>query len=128
MPKLGVTLRSRKPIFDLNSIQQLAGGSLAFGYRGGMSGVAGEIGIGKGNASEGGAAQDLARRRLAVLAEEKSRLRTAIGVPPAVEDDAGDIALGVEARSGEHLGKLLARLSFIIDEGVERSSARPAVC
>ena len=102
----------------LNAIQQLTGSSLAFGDGGGVSGVAGQVSVGKSDASERRSAQNLARRRLPVFAEEEPRLWTAIGMPPSIEDDASHIAFGIEARAGEHLRKLLSRLSLVIDEGV----------
>ena len=57
-----------------------------------------KIGIGEADAVEGRGAQNLSRAWLAVLAEEKAGLRAQIGVAPAVQNYAGDIALGIESQ------------------------------
>ncbi len=58
---------------------------------------AGQVGIGEADAVEGRGAQDLSRGWLAVLAEEKAGLGAQIGMAPAVQNYAGDIALGIES-------------------------------
>src|SRR5580698_10185891 len=78
---------------------------------------AGQIGVGKSNPAKGRAAQDFARRRLAVRAEEESRLRTQVRVPPTVQNDSGDVASGVETRARKHRIKLLANLPLVVFEG-----------
>jgi hypothetical protein len=44
-------------------------------------------------------------------------LRIDEGVPKAVEDDSGDVALGVEAGGGEPVGELFANTVSVVVEG-----------
>src|SRR5512138_2858214 len=67
----------------------------------------GEIGISKSYPSKRRVAQNVARGRLPIFAEEKSRLRIQIGVAPPVQDDACNITLGVETGPSKHLAQLL---------------------
>ena len=61
-------------------------------------------------------AQDIARRRLAVDAEEESRLRIHVRVSPAIENDSGDIPAWIESTRREHVGHLLAECSLVLGE------------
>ena len=76
-----------------------------------------QICIRKRNAAEGSLAQDLPRRGLAVFAEEKARLRAQIRVPPAIQDDPGNVTLGIESGTCKHIGKLLTDPTFVFPEG-----------
>src|SRR5579863_2340532 len=82
-----------------------------------MVGRAGEIGVREGDAPERSAAQYLAWRGLAVSPEEEAGLRTAERVSPAIEDDACDVALGIEAGTREHVVELLADASLVFAIG-----------
>src|SRR3569832_1636446 len=77
---------------------------------------ASEVSIREGDASERSAAQDVARCGLAVRAEEESRLRAQIGMPPAIENDRGDITPRIEACLGEHARELLADAPLVFSE------------
>src|SRR5450759_3956196 len=66
---------------------QLLHGAIRFADGVAVIRCAGEIGIRKSNATVRSIAQDVARRRLAVDAEEEPRLRIHIGVTPAIEND-----------------------------------------
>ena len=90
------------------SIQKLSGSPLGFGDCSLMVGIAGEVCVRKRNTAEAGLAQNVARRRLAIPAEEKAGLRATVGMAPAVEDDAGYVAPSIEARGSEHIRQLFA--------------------
>src|SRR5271167_946242 len=79
-----------------------------------MSGVSGEISIGERNPPKWRAAQDFTICRLSILAKEETWLRAAVGVSPAIEHYARNVALGVEARCSEHLCELLAHPPLVI--------------
>src|SRR2546428_2279351 len=49
-------------------------------------------------------------------AEEEAGLRAQIGVPPAVEDDAGNVALRIKSNGRKHLRELLADTAFVFAE------------
>ena len=74
----------------------------------------GEIAVGKGDAAEWFSAQDLSRGWLSIQTKEKAWLGTEISVPPAVENDAGDISLRIKSVAGKHGGHLVADLPFIV--------------
>ena len=75
-----------------------------------------EIAVGKGDSSERFSAQDLSRRGLPIQTKEKPWLRTKVGVPPTIKNDAGNISLRVKSVRGKHRGHLLADLPFIVAE------------
>ena len=79
-----------------------------------VAGVAGQVRVGECNPSKGGFAQHIAGRRLAVLSVNKSGLRDDEVVPPAVQNNAGNIAPRLKSRGREHLRKLLAHLALEI--------------
>src|SRR5579863_9427055 len=79
---------------------------------------AGEVGVGERDAAEWGGAENFARRRLAVRTEEKAGLRAEVRMAPAIQNDAGDVALRVEACAGKHLRELFTNAPFVF---VERS-------
>src|SRR5437762_13394447 len=61
--------------------------------------------------------QHIPRRRLAVRAEEKSRLRIHVRVSPAIEDDSRDVSARIESAGREHVGHLFAECSLVLCEG-----------
>src|SRR5580765_248561 len=77
---------------------------------------AGKICVRKSDPSEGSGAKDFAGSRLAVLAEEESGRWAQVSVPPAIEDDACDVAAGIESAAREHFGELLANLALVFAE------------
>src|SRR5271169_1631617 len=77
---------------------------------------ASQIRIRKGDAAERGVAQDFTRSRLSARAKEESRLRTQIGVAPAVQDNAGDVAPGIESSTRKHHRELLADAAFVFSK------------
>src|SRR5262249_29588542 len=88
---------------------------------------AGEIGVGKCDAAKRSGAQNFARRGFAVRAEEETRLRIQVSVSPAIEDDASDVALGIEASGCEHSLELLADAAFDLREAGAQQFGAPAV-
>ena len=75
--------------------------------------LAGQFRVAEGDAPVAFAYR-LARRRRAVTAEIKPGLRRDIGMSPAVQDDGGDIALGVKPGHAEQFLHLFAHLDFNI--------------
>ena len=87
----------------------------------------GQIGVGKRDAAKRRIPQDFTRRGICVRAEEEARLGAQVGVPPAVQNDAGDIPLAVDsapANIDENCSRM--RLSYSRKE-VDSNSARPRV-
>src|SRR5207302_6031261 len=78
---------------------------------------AGKFGVCERDAAERGRAENFARRGLPASSEEEAGLRTQIGVAPAVEHDAGNVALRVESNGRKHLGELVADSTFVFAEG-----------
>ena len=71
--------------------------------------------------------QDVPRRRHAVGAEEKPRLRIHVRMTPAIENDAGDVAARIESAGREHVGELLAERALVLRERrAEQLRASPA--
>src|SRR5215469_584569 len=97
-----------------NLIQQLTDRSMGLANRGAMIGSPGEIGVGKRNPAEGCGAQDLSRCRAPIFAEEKPRLGADVSVPPAVENNSGDVPCGLESGRGKHFTQLRPDLTLII--------------
>ena len=77
----------------------------------------GQVRVREGDPSKGGPSQNFPGRRLSLLAKEESRSRTEIGVTPAVEDDSGNVAAGIESRTREHLAELLPKLALLLAKG-----------
>src|SRR6516225_10159370 len=71
--------------------------------------------------------QHLARRRLAVLPEEKSRLWTQVRMPPAVQYDSRNILPRVEPCAPEHLRELLPNPLLIFPKRRRQHLPAPAV-
>src|SRR5580700_4194 len=63
-----------------------------------------------------GSTQYIAGCRLAVDTVEKARSGGDVRVPPAIEDNACDVAAGIKAGSTEELHHLLADLCFVVPE------------
>jgi len=61
-------------------------------------------------------AADSPRRRLSVLAEEETRLRAEVGVAPAIQNQAGDVAAGVEARRLQTSWRIVADPALVLAE------------
>src|SRR5262249_738795 len=72
--------------------------------------------VGKGHAAEGSGTKYFARCRCAIGAKEEAGLRTEVGVAPAIQNDAGDMALDVKTHTGKHLGKLFTDLALVLAE------------
>src|SRR5580704_19072211 len=87
----------------------------------------GQIGIGKCDPAEWCVAQDLPGGRSALLSEEETRLRAQVGMAPAVQNNAGDIAPRVEAGAGEHCRELFADLLLIVPERSTHQLAPAAI-
>src|SRR5438552_3854834 len=77
---------------------------------------AGEIRIRKRDPTVRLIPQHIPRRRLAVRAEEKSRLRIHVRVSPAIEDDSRDVPARIKPAGREHVGHLLAERPLILRE------------
>ena len=60
------------------------------------------------------AAEHIAWRGLAIAAGVEAWAGRDVGVSPAIEDDAGDIALGVESARAEHLHHLLEDRGLVV--------------
>src|SRR2546423_15536152 len=60
--------------------------------------------------------QDVPRRRLAVSAEEKARLRIHVRMPPAIENDSRDVPPRIEPAGREHVTELLAERALVLRE------------
>src|ERR1700733_11500760 len=60
--------------------------------------------------------QRLARRRLPIFPKEKSRLRIAVRMPPAIQNNSRDVPLRIESRPAKHEIHLLANplLVFLV--------------
>ena len=78
--------------------------------------VASEVRVGERHAPEWRPSKHVRRRRLAVLAEEESRLRAQIRVTPSVQDDSRDVTLRIETRLRKHVRKLFTNPAFILAE------------
>src|SRR5689334_6328100 len=87
---------------------------------------AGEVGIRKRNPPVRLVTQDIAWRGLAVGAEEEPWLRIHIGVAPAIEDDAGDVASRIESARRKHVRHLLAEHALVLREGSAEQLSAPA--
>src|SRR3954467_15481348 len=75
-------------------------------------------------------ANDLMRSRLAVGSKEETGVRGDVGVAPAIEHDAGNIAPCIESCGSEHFRHLFAQLPFILSvaRGQELGSSGHALC
>ena len=88
----------------------------------------GGIRVGECDSSKGRGAQNTARCRIAACPEEKPGLWVQVGVPPAVQDDTGDVAPSVKSKPRKHVSELLPYLPLIgAERGREqlRSAALP---
>src|SRR5277367_4338390 len=88
---------------------------------------AGEVRVGKRDTAERRITQNLSRRRLAVFSEEKSWLRTQIGMPPAIQYDACDVAALVKAGVREHGHKLFTNTLLVVAKGSGEHLRAPAM-
>src|SRR5207249_2199591 len=84
-------------------VKELAHGTMRFQDGRFVVHRSGQVSVGEGNSTEGSHTKDFAGGWLSVLAEEKARLRTHVGVAPAVENDSGNIAAGIEPRPRKHI-------------------------
>src|SRR6185503_217963 len=78
---------------------------------------ASEVGIRKRNPPVRLPAQNIPRRRLAVGAEEKTRLRIHVRVSPTIENDSGNVPAWIETSRCEHVAHLLAERALVLREG-----------
>src|SRR5712692_6270189 len=76
----------------------------------------GQIGIGKRDAAERCVPQHFSWCRSSVFAKKETRLRTQVGVSPAVQDDARNVAAGIKPRLRKHQDELLADAPFVLAE------------
>src|SRR5437667_559295 len=97
-------------------VKELAHGTMRFQDGRFVVHRSGQVSVGEGNSTEGSATKDFAGCGLAVLAEEKARLGAYVGVAPAVENDPGNIAAGIEPRPRKHFDKLLTDRCLIFPE------------
>jgi hypothetical protein len=79
----------------------------------------GEIGIRKSDPTMRTVTKDVTRRWLPIEAKEESRLRIHVGVPPAIENDSGDVSARIEAAGREHVGHLLAECPYTPCSAIE---------
>jgi hypothetical protein len=68
----------------------------------------GKIRIRESNPTMRMIAQNIPRRRLAVGAEEKPRLRIHVRMAPAIQNDSRDVPARIESARREHVGHLFA--------------------
>src|SRR5437867_2493293 len=107
--------------------KELLHGAIGFLDRVAVVHCTGKVGIRKSDSTVGAVAQDVARRGLAVDAKEEAGLRIHVGVAPAVEYDAGDVAARIEAAGREHVGELLPEPALVLRErGPEQLRASSA--
>src|SRR5271155_4355220 len=99
-----------------NLIQQLLHGPVRLDNRRFVIGHSRKIHVGKGDSSERRRPKNLSRRGFAVFTEIKSRSRAGICVSPAVQDNSGDVAGGIETRPREHFRKLLTNPALVFAE------------
>src|SRR5579863_1422086 len=92
-----------------------------------MIGHAGKIGVGESDSAKRSRTEHVSGGGLPILAEEESRRRTQIGVPPPVQNDSGDVAPGVKARAREHFAELLANLALVLPERRGKQFGSPRV-
>ena len=81
-----------------------------------MIGCARKVGIRKCNPTVRLIAQHIPRRRLAIQAKEKPRLRIHVRVSPAIEDDPCDVPARIESARREHVAELLAERALVLRE------------
>src|ERR1700728_2719723 len=72
-----------------------------------------KVGVRKSDPSEGSSTESIPWSGFAIRSEKESWLRSNESMPEAVEDNSGDVALGVEAGRAEHIGHLFADLPFV---------------
>src|ERR1051326_1397160 len=95
---------------------ELRDGAVRFANRVPMIHRTGQIGVRERNAAMRSVAQHVARGRPAVRPKEETRLRIHVGMTPAVENDAGDIAPRIEAAGGKHVAELGAKGALVARE------------
>src|SRR5262245_11352048 len=78
------------------SVEKLTGSALTFFNCGHVTRVSRQIRVGECNPPKRRIAQDIPEGWLSVLAKEEPRLRTGVRMTPTIENDARDIAPGVE--------------------------------
>src|SRR3954469_3522400 len=75
---------------------------------------AGKIGIRESNAPKWSAPQHFSWRRLSIFTKKEARLRIHVGVAPAIQNDSGDVALGIKTSPAKHRCELVADPLFVI--------------
>src|SRR3954465_5298572 len=81
-----------------------------------MIGRACQVGVRESNSPVWPVTENVPRRRLAVDAEEETRLGIYIGVSPTVENDSGNVAFRIEATRREHVAQLLPKCALVLSE------------
>src|SRR5688572_16128269 len=109
-------MKAETPARRTSRAKELADGAIRFTDRGGMIHGAGKIGVRERDSAVGLIAQHLARRGLAIDAEEKARLRIHVGVPPAIQNDPGDVSAWIEAPRSEHVPELFPERTLVLRE------------
>src|SRR5438270_12196079 len=94
----------------------LTDGAARFEYGHAVSHDSGQIRIGECDAPVRVLAQYVAGSGFTVFAEEEARLRAHVGVAPAVQNDAGDVAISVKPGFAKHSSELVADLLLIAAE------------
>src|SRR5579862_921080 len=100
---------TRAPAPRLQQCQHLPGGTYALFSRIPPRRNTRQLGVRKGEVSQW-LPQHRARRRITILAIKETGPDVGIGVPPAVENDPGNVAPGIETRVTEELHHLLSDL------------------
>ena len=91
-----IVVYSANPSINQHQIQQLLDGAIGLYNRGFVIGRAGKVRVRERDPAKWRCPQNVSGRGLAVFAEVKSWRRAGVGVPPAVQDDSGDVAGGIE--------------------------------
>jgi hypothetical protein len=95
-------------------VEKLAGSPLAFRDCVRVTGASGEIRVSKCDSSVRRISQNVAWRGFSIFTEKKSWLRARVSMSPTVENNTSQVALGIEARPGEHLCHLHTNAALVI--------------
>src|SRR5579862_5720852 len=73
-----------------------------------------KISIRKRDSAKSRRSQNLSGRRLSIHAKKEPGLRVQVRMPPAVQNNAGNIAACLETRARKHVRELFANLTFVV--------------
>ena len=104
----------RKDLANPSRAEELLHRPIRFANRIPMVASPREIRIGKRNPSVRPAAQNIPRRRFAINAKEKSRLRIHVRVSPPIQNDPRDVPARIEPARREHVAELLAERALVL--------------